>query len=125
MSEISKVKRSMNLAKWTGIIQACQSSDMFVIDWCRVNNVNVKSYYYWLKQIREHTISNFPAEVKSTLTKVDQSTPVTFKKLEVKTPVPDAVPAVVIRLPYATLELTNSASQQTVEAVLLALKSTC
>ena len=51
--------------------------------------------------------------------------PVTFKKLEVQSLVPDTQAAVIIHLFDATLEIHNGANQQTVEAVLLALKSVC
>ena len=125
MSEISSMKHQVNLAKWTSIIQACQSSGMHVTEWCKTNDVNIKSYYYWLRKVREKAISNLPAEVKSSLAKVEENSPVSFRKLEVQSPVSDMAPAVIIRLPYASLEISNDASQRTVEAVLLALKSTC
>jgi len=48
-----------------------------------------------------------------------------FRKLEVQPPVMGMAPAVVVRLPNATIEVSNNASQCTLEAVLLALKSTC
>ncbi|MBQ1241560.1 MAG: IS66 family insertion sequence element accessory protein TnpB, partial [Lachnospiraceae bacterium] len=51
--------------------------------------------------------------------------PVTFKKLEVTSPLPNTQAAVIIRLPNATLEINEGASQQTVQAVLLALQSVC
>ena len=48
-----------------------------------------------------------------------------FKKLEVITPVPDTKAAVIIRLPQAILEINDGASQETIQAVLLALQSLC
>ena len=51
--------------------------------------------------------------------------PAVFKKLEVVSPLPDTRAAVIIRLPNATLEINEGASQQTVQAVLLALQSVC
>ena len=48
-----------------------------------------------------------------------------FKKLEGITPVPDTKDAVIIRLPQATLEINEGASQETIQAVLLALQSLC
>lgn len=46
-----------------------------------------------------------------------------FKQLEVQVPTANTQAAVIIHLPSATLEIQNGATQQTVEAVLLALKS--
>ena len=40
-------------------------------------------------------------------------------------PLSDTKAAVIIRLPNATLEINEGASQQTVQAVLLALQSIC
>ncbi len=50
---------------------------------------------------------------------------VAFKKLEVMSPLPDTKAAVIIHLPNATLEVNEGASQQTVQAVLLALQNVC
>ena len=51
--------------------------------------------------------------------------PVTFKRLDVQTPVPEAAAAVIIRLPNATVEVNEGTSQQTVQAVLMALQAVC
>ena len=40
-------------------------------------------------------------------------------------PLPDTKAAVIIHLPNATLEVNEGASQQTVQAVLLALQNVC
>lgn len=52
--------------------------------------------------------------------------PVTFKKMEVTSPLPDTKSAVVLRLSNATLEIHEGIShQQTIQAVLLALQNVC
>ena len=48
-----------------------------------------------------------------------------FKKLDIQTPIPHTKAAVLIHLPVATIEVQNGVDQQTVEAVLLALKTVC
>ena len=48
-----------------------------------------------------------------------------FKKLEVTTPVGNTKAAVIIHLGGATVEISEGASQQTIQAVLLALQSIC
>lgn len=125
MDKIQTVKSQIKHQQWAQLIAECQSSPLTVKSWCVANDISPKTYYYWLRKLRLKTIDNLPTTVKQELVKTEPTEPVKFKKLEVISPVPDTVPAVVIRLPYATLELTNGASQQTVEAVLLALKSTC
>lgn len=56
---------------------------------------------------------------------VTEEKPAVFKKLEVVSPLPDTKAAVIVRLPNATLEINEGVSQQTVQAVLLALQSVC
>ena len=91
---------------------------MKVDDWCEANGVSHHQYYYWLRKVRKAACQELPAvgspgEMTS------------FKKLEVQSPLSNTRAAVIIHLPAATLEIQNGASQQTVEAVLLALKSIC
>lgn len=125
MDVVTHTKGQIRANQWSQQIADCQSSGQTVRAWCAEHGVNIKSYYYWLRKLRLQTISNLPAEVKRELQTSENAKPVSFSKLEVQIPLPDLQPAVIIRLPNATLEVVNGAAQQTVEAVLLALKSTC
>lgn len=125
MDVVTQTKGQIRANQWSQQIADCQSSGQTVRAWCAEHGVNIKSYYYWLRKLRLQTISNLPAEVKRELQTSENADPVSFRKLEVQIPLPDLQPAVIIRLPNATLEVVNGAAQQTVEAVLLALKSTC
>jgi len=132
MSEITALKHQMQLTKWTERIHRCQTSGMKVPDWCSANGLNVKTYYYWLKRVREQSLSNLPSEFTSKVPMAKSGSipaaaeeKVSFRKLEVTSPVPNMQAAVIVRLPYATIEVANDATQHTVEAVLLALKSVC
>ena len=125
MDVVTQTKGQIRAKQWSQQIADCQSSGQTVRTWCAEHGVNIKSYYYWLRKLRLQTISNLPVEVKHELQTSEKSDPVSFRKLEVQVPLPDLQPAVIIRLPNATLEVVNGAMQQTVEAVLLALKSTC
>lgn len=91
---------------------------MKIDDWCDANGVTRHAYYYWLRKVRQSVCQDLLA--------VNEPQKITtFKRLEVQTPAAGAQAAVIIHLPAATLEVHNGASQQTVEAVLLALKSLC
>jgi len=52
MDKVTDVKSEFRLRQWTQIIQTCQASSMTVAAWCNRNNINIKSYYYWLRRIR-------------------------------------------------------------------------
>lgn len=118
MDQVTAVKNQYRSEQWTKLIQECQSSGMKVDDWCKANGVTHHAYYYWLRKIRSHACKELPAALETTNT-------VAFKKLEVQKPVPNIQAAVIIRLPKATLEITEGTSKQTIQAVLLALQSLC
>lgn len=91
---------------------------MRVDDWCEANGVTHHAYYYWLRKVRKAACQDL-----SVTSEMEASTH--FKQLEVQAPAANTQAAVIIHLPSATLEIQNGATQQTVEAVLLALKSIC
>lgn len=120
MDKITNAKNQFRMEQWAKLIQECQSSGMKVNDWCAANGVTHDAYYYWLRKLRKAAMQ------QTGLDRIPNgSLPVTFKKLEVAAPVAGTQAAVIIHMPSATLEIHNGASQQTVEAVLLALRSIC
>ena len=126
MNNIQVVKAQLRLQQWAERIAECQASPMTVEAWCNANEINVKTYYYWLKKVRTHTLENSPVPTNNLpVRSAQQDEHITFKPLEVKSPVPGMQVAVIVHLPQATLEVAQGTDQQTVEAVLLALKSVC
>jgi len=118
MDRVTFVKNQYRLEQWTALLQDFRSSGMKVEDWCKTTGVTTNAYYYWLRKVRKAACENLP-EGSST-----PSAP-SFRKLEVQAPRISSPAAVVIHLPAVTLEVQNGASQQTVETVLLALRSIC
>ena len=118
MDQVTLVKNQYRLEQWTRLIQDCQSSGMRVDDWCEANGVTHHAYYYWLRKVRKAACQDL-----SVTSKMESSAH--FQQLEVQAPTANTQAAVIIHRPSATLEIQNGATQQTVEAVLLALKSIC
>ena len=118
MDQVTLVKNQYRLEQWTRLIQDCQSSGMRVDEWCEANGVTHHAYYYWLRKVRKAACQDL-----SVTSEMEPSTH--FKHLEVQVQTANTQAAVIIHLPSATLEIQNGATQQTVEAVLLALKSIC
>lgn len=88
-------------------------------EWCEQNHISRHAYYCWLRKIRKQACELLlPAP-----TKEDKA--VAFTKLEVQAAIRDTQTAVIIHLPSATVEVLKGINQQTVEAVLLALKNIC
>ena len=119
MDQVTKVKKYLKREQWKTLIKECQSSGMTVTAWCKTNGICEQTYYRNLKLLREELCENLPVSFNV------PDKPVTFKKLEVVTPFPNTQAAVIIRLPQATLEISEGASQQTIQAVLLALQTVC
>lgn len=53
MNEIAKVKKEVKLKQWVEMVQRRNESGLSVSKWCDQNGVNVKTYYYRLKQVRQ------------------------------------------------------------------------
>ena len=119
MDKVTKVRKHLKREQWKTLIKDCQSSGMTVTAWCSLNGICEQTYYRNLKRLREEFCENLSIPVDT------PEKSVTFKKLEVTAPLPNTKAAVIIRLPNATLEINEGASQQTVQAVLLALQSVC
>lgn len=121
MDQVTKVRRHYKREEWKTIINECRASGMTVAAWCKANDIVEQTYYRNLKLLREEMIENLPASIA---TDICEKTTV-FKKLEVQSPLPDTKAAVIIRLGSATVEVSEGTSQQTIQAVLLALQSIC
>ena len=119
MNQVTTVRKYLKREQWKTLIKECQSSGMTVNAWCNLNNICEQTYYRNLKILRSEICENFPVP-----TEISEK-PVSFKKLEVQTPVAGTRAAVVIRLNGATVEVNEGTSQQTIQAVLLALQSIC
>lgn len=116
MDQVTTVRKHMKCEQWKSIIMECRSSGMTVTAWCKANGICEQTYYRNLKKLRTEMLESFPVSAEK---------PVAFKKLEVHTPVPNTQAAVIIRLNGATVEISEGTSQQTIQAVLLALQSVC
>lgn len=119
MDQISLVKKQFRMEQWKQRVLECRASGMTVRSWCKQQGVAEQTYYRYLKILRQELCGALPVSVQET------AKPVQFSKLEVTAPLPDTKAAVIIRLQNATLEINEGASQQTVQAVLLALQSIC
>lgn len=124
MDNITKAKSELRLQNWAKLIAECQASSMTVTAWCSEHDINVKTYYYWLRKIRKRTLENMPAAAGELIARSENGSTV-FKPLEVSSPVSGMPTAVIVHLPQATVEIAEGTDQQTIKAVLLAMRSVC
>ncbi len=120
MDQVTLAKNQVRADSWRNLISDCQQSGQTVVNWCQANSINTKTYYYWLCKLRKAELAETNLPIM-----VPDSKPVAFKKLDIQTPIQGTQAAVIIRLPQATLEIADGTSQQTIQAVLLALQSVC
>lgn len=118
MDQVTSAKTQIRLEQWRKIIADCQNSGMAVYKWCRQNGIKEQSYYYYLKKLRKQELQSLPVSLPQ-----PKETPTIFKSLEIQSPIPNHKPAVIIRLSNAAVEINEGTSQQTVQAVLLALQN--
>ena len=120
MDQVTKVHRQLKREEWKSIISECRASGMTVKAWCKDHGIIEQTYYRNLKRLREEMLESLPASIIQ-----DDNKLTVFKKMEVSTPVPDTKAAVIIHLGAATIEINEGTSQETIQAVLLALQVTC
>ena len=58
--EGSSSKKLVHVQKWLEIIHQCRDSGLSNQQWCEENGISLKSYYYWLAQIRKMAVETIP-----------------------------------------------------------------
>ncbi len=53
MNEIARIKKEVKLAQWAEMVKIRNESGLTVTDWCKQNSINLKTYYYRLKRLRQ------------------------------------------------------------------------
>ena len=53
MNEIAKMKKEVKLVQWAEMVRGRSESGLTVTDWCKQNGINLKTYYYRLKRVRQ------------------------------------------------------------------------
>ena len=116
-----EVTYQYRLQKWMEIIRECRSSGQTTSAWCADNNVNIKSYYYWLKRVRLAACETLPALHSTQQQIVPVQLP--LSRLDAGVPAMNSPAAIVVRLGAITLELHNFATPALIETTLKALQN--
>lgn len=122
MDQVTAIRRRISLDNWKNIITECRSSGMPVYRWCKENGICEQTYYKYLKKLREQELSTLSLALNSPHEEMPSTS---FKKLEVQPQPSCSKTAVVVHLKNASVEVNDGASQQTIQAVLLALQNIC
>ena len=57
MNKTAKMKKEVKLTQWAEMVRSRSESGLTVTDWCRQNGINLKTYYYRLKRVRQEVCS--------------------------------------------------------------------
>ena len=58
MDKISRIKTDLLMREWAEMVRTCRSSGLTVKEWCLNNGINIKTYYYRLKRVRDFICDN-------------------------------------------------------------------
>ena len=64
---ITSVRKEVQIQEWQKQIQAQQTSGLTVQQWYRENGINIKTYYYHLRKVRNQFIESAPSIVPLTI----------------------------------------------------------
>lgn len=53
MDRIMAIKNKVHISEWSEMVRACRGSGLTVQQWCNSNGINIKTYYYRLRKVRE------------------------------------------------------------------------
>ena len=113
--------RKYRLNHWTEIIRECRSSGQTVSAWCADHNINPKSYYYWLRRVREaacEALTPISSE-NNIIVPVD----IPSHAAGINSIAQKSAPDILLRFGSITLELHNNASTTLIENTLRALQN--
>jgi hypothetical protein len=57
-----EAKRQYRLKEWANMIEDRGQSGLTIRAWCSQNEISIRSYYYWLKQVREYAAMSMTSE---------------------------------------------------------------
>ena len=91
---IASVKNEVQLREWQEQIKAQQSSGLTVQKWCKENGVNIKTYYYHLRKVRNQLIESAPSIVPLTIP--ESKSDIIIEKNDIKISLPSDISAEIL-----------------------------
>ena len=100
MDRIMEIKNKVRINEWSDMVMACRRSGLTVQQWCNSNGINIKTYYYRLRKVREalcedtHDIVQIPINSINAVS-ITSSIKINAGNLNVE--LPDTIPAATLR----------------------------
>ena len=124
MDNLTLATHDYKINLWIDRIKECKSSNMTVTAWCEENDINVKTYYYWMRKIKREAFEKLPAECKARQPIVAPPAGPSFAEIPIA-PMMTAGAAVVIKINGISIEIQDGASRNTIENTLQAVRELC
>ena len=119
---MDKITHQVRLANWQKIIEQCNNRPQgtTVKQWVKDNGINEKTYYYWLRRVRQEVYSQMTPELPAVPS--PELPAVTFAEIPVSDQ-PDSVSGpfradAMIRTDLMTIGIANSISDNLLEKLL-------
>ena len=74
MGDALTVRAEYRMQNWAIVIQECRASGLTNKEFCRQRGISEKSYYYWLKKLRDHVAEAVPQIVPLNLKEKNEDT---------------------------------------------------
>jgi hypothetical protein len=101
---VSEAKRQTRLAEWRKNIREQQNSGLSIKGWCARNGLSEPRYYYWLKLVREETISTvLQNHAEAALVRIEPDR-MPVSPAIMPTATPSSHPGIVVRYGGAAIE---------------------
>ncbi len=118
-----KVRRE----QWLRIVTECNSRDQSIpkIQWCRMNRVNIKSFYYWQHQFRNELLIQGAASTAQVPSFVDITSQVSrsaLKSEEFISAEKTLVPELMIQSGDFRVYVSGAVQEQTLDTVMKVLR---
>lgn len=52
------INKQIYLSRWAEMIHTCKSSGLTTVEWCRQNDIGIKTYYYRYKRVKEAALES-------------------------------------------------------------------
>ncbi len=120
---MDKITHEVRLANWKNIIEQCNNrpKGTTIKQWLTENDINDKTYYYWLRRVRQEVYSKMNANVPSVMQGSEKES-VTFAEIPLmsqKMSTPDSFQAdAIIRSGDVIVGISNSISDRLLNQIL-------
>lgn len=124
---MDKITSDVRRQQWLDIIQACNASGLTKKAWCEQNGINIKSFYYWQRQLRHeaYDVQSAALSPEPEVTFAEIAVPSSPQNIVDQTMTDSATsfcPDAVIRTGTLTIEVSNHASREVLSLIRSVMK---